>query len=170
MKPRGFTLIELLVVIAIIGVLSSVIIASLNMARVNARSAQRISSMREVQKALEVYALQNGAYPVTGAYAFFDCYTDNTHYNDYVPGLVPTYIAALPHDPSSKCQGTKDYNYGYRSDGTDYKLFMPMMPNNGGQLENCTYGISHGVEDPVRTCVGSSDPAWALFTAGAQSW
>jgi type II secretion system protein G len=167
---RGFTLIELLVVIAIIGVLSSVVLASLNNARLNARSAQRISAMREVQKALEVYYLHNGAYPTTGSYARFDCYVDNTYYTNYIPGLVPTYMSALPHDPATKCQGNKDYNFGYQSNGTDYKLFGPMMPNNGGKLENCSYGISHGVEDPARPCATSGDPSWALYTPGASLW
>lgn len=47
-KNNGFTLIELLVVIAIIGVLSSVVLASLNTARKKARDARRLSDMKQI--------------------------------------------------------------------------------------------------------------------------
>lgn len=63
-RQRGFTLIELLVVIAIIGVLSSVVLASLNTARSKARDAARISDIRSIRTALEMYANDhNGQYP-----------------------------------------------------------------------------------------------------------
>ena len=47
-SSKGFTLIELLVVIAIIGLLSSVVIASLNGARAKARDARRVSDLKQM--------------------------------------------------------------------------------------------------------------------------
>jgi prepilin-type N-terminal cleavage/methylation domain-containing protein len=60
---QGFTLIELLVVIAIIGILSSVVLASLNTARQKARDARRISDVGQLQLALELYFDSNSGYP-----------------------------------------------------------------------------------------------------------
>ena len=62
---RGFTLIELLVVIAIIGILSSVVLASLGTARGKARDATRVSDIKNIQLALELYFDSNQEYPDT---------------------------------------------------------------------------------------------------------
>ena len=77
-KKGGFTLIELLVVIAIIGILSSVVLASLNTARQKARDARRISDMGQVQLALELYFDSCSQYPVSGALATLPAATEST--------------------------------------------------------------------------------------------
>ena len=64
MRSRSaFTLIELLVVIAIIGILSSVVLASLSTARTKSRDARRISDVGQMQTALELYFDANQQYP-----------------------------------------------------------------------------------------------------------
>jgi len=79
----GFTLIELLVVIAIIGILSAVVLASLNSAREKSRDAKRISDVKQLQLALELYLDDNAStYPAT------------------LPPLVTGgYIPVIPVDP-----------------------------------------------------------------------
>jgi prepilin-type N-terminal cleavage/methylation domain-containing protein len=60
---QGFTLIELLVVISIIGLLSSVVLASLSSAKKKAEGAKIVQEMNQLKMALELYRTDNGKYP-----------------------------------------------------------------------------------------------------------
>ena len=92
---KGFTLIELLVVISIISLLSSVVLSSLNSARAKARDARRVTTVKQLQVALALYASDNnGRYPSTGG-GFYD---------DYIGGS-PT--------PYSNLMTTELVNKGY---------------------------------------------------------
>ena len=59
---KGFTLIELLVVVAIIGILASVVLASLNSARSKGNDAKIKSQLSSARSAAEIYYSTNNNY------------------------------------------------------------------------------------------------------------
>jgi prepilin-type N-terminal cleavage/methylation domain-containing protein len=63
---RGFTLIELLVVIAIIGILSSVVLVSLNSARSKGGDAAVKANLQGIRSQAEIMYGDNGCYTNTG--------------------------------------------------------------------------------------------------------
>lgn len=106
-KNQGFTLIELLVVIAIIGVLASVVLASLNSARTKARDARRLADLNQIGLALEFY-LDNGVkYP--GSNATYYWISDN----NYDQGLPCSSTIGLKPWLSSVCTLNDPLGYPY---------------------------------------------------------
>ncbi len=160
-QSRAFTLIELLVVIAIIGLLSSVVFASLNSARKKARITRSIQDLKELQKALEMYYADHGSYPSSRGGAgnwdgLYSCWGDSTP--NWIPGLAPTYIARLPRSPNNSTACNK--NYIYNSNGQDYKLIWH-------EPEDCGWVKAHypSLIDPRRDCW-----AYGVWTPGARNW
>ncbi len=97
----GFTLIELLVVISIIGLLSSIVLTSVNSARAKARDARRRADIKQVQTALEFYYDTNNAYPSIG--------TDDVGYLiSGLAGPLAQYLSIIPTDPGN---GWHAYQY-----------------------------------------------------------
>lgn len=123
-NARGFTLIELLVVIAIIGVLSAVIIASLNTARQRGDDARRFADIHAVIQALELYANDNnGQYPVTPT-SGTGCGGTKSCVDNLTQLVSGKYIPSLPSDPSNVWANTA-YDFRYCATGThDYIILI----------------------------------------------
>ncbi len=133
---RGFTLIELLVVIAIIGILSSVVLASLNDARQKSRDAKRIADIRQVQLALELYFDSNGSYPPT-----------------LTPLSTGGFLAVVPTGPLS------GETYSYAGIGTSVGATVCTSYHIGATLENTTHQALGADNDDAATlniCTGSA--------------
>ncbi len=99
MKSKGFTLIELLVVVAIIGILATVVLASLGNARSRAKDATRMSDLKTLQTAYEMYLNDGRGSGNTIPATAWACSTTSTvlmqqlrTYN-YVPDII--------HDPDA---------------------------------------------------------------------
>ena len=102
---KGFTLIELLVVIGILAVLLSIVLVAINPARqfAQANNTQRRSDVGAILNAIDQYAADNKGVLPPGVPAQGQSATVNTTNTGatFCNAIVPTYIAALPRDPST---------------------------------------------------------------------
>lgn len=140
-NTAGFTLIELLVVISIISLLASIVLASLNSARVKARDARRIADLNQLRTALNFYYDANNAYPSVGTWAY------STAGSAWIPGISPTYISSVPVDPinTAGCAGVGPwaggtnycYAYGYPQDEFPQKYDLTALLEDANNPQRC---------------------------------
>ena len=144
---RGFTLIELLVVIAIIGLLSSVVLSSLNSARQKSRDARRLSDIQQLQTALEL---------------IFDD-TSPPEYPDALTSLVSGgYIPAVPTDPRT---GSAYYYDNLTSADGTCAIASGVCTNYvlGSNLENSSHGALSADIDGTKGAVTCTDPVYCVM-------
>lgn len=130
-RKTGFTLIELLVSIAIIGLLGAITTINITKIRMKQRDAKRMSDVREIVKALNLYQNQLGKYPtydgtITGG---------DTMSQELENGQT---IAQTPTDPLPPS------SYKYKSDdGTDFTITFCLETDS-------IQGYSPGCENTVK--------------------
>jgi type II secretion system protein G len=132
MNKKGFTLIELLVVIAIIGLLSTLAVVALGNARQKARDARRLSDLKQLQTALELYYTDQTAYPSGAGITLGDTnYACLNSSGFAAAGCATPYMGQVPADPLA----TQDYTYTAAS--SSYSVTAT--------LETTVNGLSGGV-------------------------
>jgi type II secretion system protein G len=161
----GFTLIELLVVIAIIGVLASIVLASLNNARRKSRDARRVTDIKQIQLALELYFDgQSNTYPASSI-------TCNATTNYGLEDLkTKGYIPQVPRDPLSN-GANNCYNYAtsgsspfttYHLGGTLEDIGSSALTGdsdfNSSGWTNACHGLSNAASPPCGITAGTAQP------------
>ena len=125
-NKNGFTLVELLVVITIIGILATLIYASLTRTKQKGQDASRKSNLRQIALAMEMAYDHNQAYPTS----------------ENIPASISAngtnYLSDMPEDP----QGN-DYTWINNTDndqaycvGDDLQLEDFFICNQNGCKEN----------------------------------
>lgn len=153
---RGFTLIELLVVIAIIGLLSTVIAAPITEARKKGRDSKKISDLRSIYTAINIYTDDNaGDYPAS------------------LSALVPRYLPNLPSNATASTLARDKYMYVTYTDSANSKVVGYHL---GVKLEAGNQALSDDADcggvgaTPLgaapKTCIGASTSAVPYTTAG----
>lgn len=135
-QQKGFTLIELLVVIAIIGLLSTLAVVSLNNARQKSRDAKRLSDIKQIQTALELYYNDANGYPAAVAQGGQIAYGGTVYM-----GTVPT--APTPVDGTCTA-GQNTYTYASTA-SSSYTIAFCLGGATGGLGAGVRTASSSGI-------------------------
>lgn len=153
MRKQGFTLIELLVVISIIGVLSSIVLISINSARDKASNAYENNNIEQLVTAINLYLTENNSYPTSGGTWQCVGVTTGTCWGGYFPAVdlntkLIGYISArpLPKDPAIIASGVYYlYNASYSgAGGTDGPGVYLAWPIKDLGQSSCGRGFTFG--------------------------
>ena len=140
-NKKGFTLIELLVVIAIIGLLATLSVVALNNARQKSRDAKRVSDIKQIQTALELYFVDNNGYPTEAVPGVVlgvavTRLSDGHAFDDgsgAAPGTI--YMGQVPADPGVEGwaeTAIAPFPYTYIGDTTTYSIEFGLAGVTGG--------------------------------------
>lgn len=110
-RQSGFTLIELLVVMGVIVILTSIVLIAVNPGRqfATARDTQRRTDLYSVTNAIYQYAVDNNGNMPTSITVTPTHVGNGSGLVDLSTILVPTYIAAIPKDPTSGSDADTQY-------------------------------------------------------------
>ncbi|MBU2579538.1 type II secretion system GspH family protein [Patescibacteria group bacterium] len=107
-KRAGFTLIELLVVVAILGLLSTIVLFSVEGIRAKSRDVRRVGDVKSIMDGLAMYNNNRSVYPIYDGYIIGDDAMSVALSGDVV-------MSKAPVDPINDVMGGVTYKYYYQS-------------------------------------------------------
>lgn len=142
---KGFTLIELLIVVAIIGILAAIAVPNFLNAQMRARVARVEADFKSLETALEMYKLDNNAYPNDHD---LDAYANGHEHGLFSLTSPIAYMSSVPPNPFVLKDLASTFNFGsgnaYAAEGrADYE--MGSGSDNGGKFRKHAWSLmSHG--------------------------
>ena len=133
-NKKNFSTFEIFIVLAVIGLLMAVSLIILSEFQSRARDAQRLSGLKEIQKAVEMYRLDNGEYPGGGKWGGLYYEANSPSWISFM-SLLSGYLA----DPISDPLPGSDHQYYFYSNGVDYKIRTVLEKPSDG-LHDPRYG------------------------------
>jgi prepilin-type N-terminal cleavage/methylation domain-containing protein len=170
---KGFTLIELMVVISIIGLLSSIVLASIKVARDKSVATKFKSEIQQFVSALELYKTSTGKYPYEGGLPTTSFATNinnnnaevttfifNQPVNTPLSTLVTPYLKSLPKVPANAYTAGNPA-WRYYANNTSYSPYRCV-----GDNVTPVYVILFTNQNPTTQAVFSNLPLAEVFTFG----
>jgi len=154
-RRRGFTIVELLIVIVVIAILAAITIVAYSGIQDRARYSLYRSDIESINKAVLLYNVDSGSYPVNGPSN--GCATNvTTGTGDFIVGLVPKYLPKIP--PTLNWSGGVNYYaYCWTAGGTQYKVLRLVASGSVPTVE-----LSGNIDiDPNR-----GNRGWGYWSAG----
>lgn len=138
-KNLGFTLIELLVTILIIGILATLVSVLFGIAKTKARDVKRVSDIKTINTALQLYYEDEGHYPVAdSSLGDPDGQPDQFIIGESLIGPTTgrVYLSTIPSNPTPRNEGSSnnptESDYVYTSkDGSTYSLEFWLAGDTG---------------------------------------
>lgn len=124
-RRRGMTLMEIIIVIAILGTMMTLLITNLSSKADKAKEDQTKIAMGNIRMNLDVYRVHNNRYPSS-----LQALLEN-------PGDAKNWRG--PYAEPKQLKDAWDSEYGYESDGRNFKIISGGMDGTLGTDDDITY-------------------------------
>ena len=168
---RGFTLIELLVVVIIIAILAAIALPQYQKAVMKARAAEIQTFIAHVEKAMDLYVLENG-YPSSGTkdISWGEMGIDVSSYCDSV-GDSFHYYKCTAKNFSAEAPYVSSVNWAWSltpsSSAFGGSSWLVIRANKNGTKEKTCSPLGSLKAKPLCDALKASDPSWVVDLSSA---